>query len=276
MHPAFTRATGIARCCVLGALCLTGAACSLQQTRGTPKSIDVPSGAENSPADLYIALAAEYSRLGQPEAALKNAEKAITADKRNFGGFYMLALVYQKIGETALAEENFKRALELAPRNPDLRDAYGSFYCTQRRYPEAQAQYAKALENPLYKAPWFSLTNAGNCALGAGSSAAAETFYQRALTANPKYGPALYMLADIEFNRNNPKAAKAYLRRYLDDYLGGVFTADADTVQALQLAIRTERKLGNAKGAETYEQVLRDKLQSASAPSSGLPTSPSR
>jgi len=276
MYPTLMRATGVARCCVLGALCLTGAACSLPQTRGTPHSIDAPSGTDSSPADLYIALAAEYSRLGQPEAALKNAEKAITADKQNSGGFYMLALIYQKIGETALAEENFTRALELAPKNPDLRDAYGSFYCTQRRYPEAQAQYAKALENPLYKTPWFSLTNAGNCALRAGSVAAAETFYQRALTANPKYGPALYMLADIEFNRNNAKAAKVYLQRYLNDYLGGVFTADADTVQALQLAIRTERKLGNAKGAETYEQVLRDQLQSASAPLAGPPMSPSR
>ena len=280
MNHTATRMTALVRILALCALCLASASCSRHQARGTPTSIDAPNGTENSPADLYIAIAAEYSRLGQTEAALKNAEKAIAADQRNSGGYYMLALIYQRIGETALAEENFKRALELTPRSPDVLDAYGSFFCTLRRYPEAQAQYAKALANPLYKTPWFSLTNAGNCALSAGDAAAAETFYQRALTANPKYGPALYMLAAIEFNRNNAKAAKAYLRRYLDDYLRGVFTANADTFQALLLAIKTERKLGNVKGAETYEQVLRDKFPSESAapgaPSSGPPMSPSR
>ncbi len=259
------------RILALCALCPASASCSRHEARGTPNSIDAQNGTENSSADLYIAIAAEYSRLGQTEAALKNAEKAIAADKGNSGGYYMLALIYQKIGETTLAEENFKHALKLARRNPDVLDAYGSFFCTLRRYSEAQAQYAKA----LYKTPWFSLTNAGNCAMST-SDAAAETFHQCVLTANPKYGPALYMLAAIEFNRNNAKAARVYLHRHLDDYPRGVLSANLDTLQTLQLVIRTERKLGNIKGAETYEQVLRDKFPSDSAPSSGPPMSPSR
>lgn len=260
----------------LTALCLTSAACSLLPGRTKPQQIDALAGADASPADLYVAIAAEYARLGQPESALKNAEKAIAADPKSYGGYYMRALIYQRIGENRLADENFKLALQLAPKNPDLLDAYGSFFCTQRRFDEAQAHYAKAIENPLYKTPWFALTNAGNCAMRAGQGGAAETFYRRALTANPKFGPALFMLANMEFERGNAEAAKDCLGRYMNDYLRGEFPATADTAQALQLAIRVERKLGNTKAADTYEQVLRSRFTSAGAQPPGPQPSPSR
>lgn len=264
------------RALLLSGLCLTVTACAMLPGRSKPQTIDSPSATDASPADLYVELAAVYARQGQPEWALKNAEKAIAADRSNYGGYLMRALIYQSLGETRLAEENFQRAVELAPKNPELLDAYGSYFCNQRRYAEAQTQYAKALQNPLYKQPWVTLTNAGNCSMRAGQSPAAQAFYRRALAANPNYGRALYMLADIEFNRDNTQAAQGYMGRYLNDYLRGEFPATADTAQALQLAIRIERKLGNTKAAETYEQILRSSFSSSGdAPATPQP-SPSR
>lgn len=270
-----SRPLTLTRTLVLSALFLASVSCSLLPGR-QKSGIDALSGPDASPADLYVAIAAEYARLGQPEPALKNAEKAIAADPKSFGGYYVRALVCQRIGENRLAEENYKLALQLAPKNSDILDAYGSFACTQRRYDEAQAHYAKAVENPLYRTPWFALTNAGNCAIRAGQAAAAEAFYRRALGANPNYGPALYMLANMEFERGNAQAAKAHLGRYMNDYLGGEFPATAETAQALQLAVRVERKLGNTKTADTYEQVLRSRFTSAGAQPPGPQPSPSR
>lgn len=210
---------------------------------------------QNSPGDLYVAMAAEYYRLGQMDAALRRAEQAIAEDQKNPRAYYVIAIIYQQLGETARAEENFKQALELSPKNSDVMNAYGTYFCAQRHYPEAQAQFAKAIENPLYATPWVALTNAGTCAASAGNLAQAETHYARALTANSEFGPALFKSAELELRRGNPKGAKNYLDRY--------FQRNAPLAVALLLAIRTERKLGNAKAASTYEQVLRKSFPDA-------------
>jgi type IV pilus assembly protein PilF len=234
------------RVIALAGLCLALSACGHGQSRDDSS---VGLDAQNSPGDLYVAMAAEYFRLGQMDAALRNAERGISEDKDNPRGYYMIAVIYQKIGEISKADDNFKRAVELSPKNPDVRNAYGTFFCSQRRYAEAQQQFAKALENPLYNTPWVAMTNAGTCAASAGNPSQAESDYRRALNANPRFGPALLKMAEIEYGRGNAKGAKSYLDTFLQSH--------TPTPQALALAVRTERKLGNPKGAATYEQVLR-------------------
>lgn len=237
----------LTRSLALAGLCLVLTACGHSQSRDdSSMGLD----AEHSPGDLYVAMAAEYYRLGQMDPALRNAERGIDEDRGNPRAYYMIAVIYQKIGETSKADENFKRAVELSPKNSDIRNAYGTFFCGQRRYAEAQQQFAKALENPLYSTPWVAMTNAGTCAASAGSSSQAESEYRRALNANPRFGPALLKMAEIEYGRANPKAAKTYLDTF--------FQANAPTQQAIALGIKTERKLGNSKGAATYEQLLRN------------------
>lgn len=204
---------------------------------------------ERSPGDLYVAMAAEYYRLGQMDSAVRRAEQAIGEDKSNPRAYYVMAVIRQSLGQAQQAEENFNRAVELSPNNSDIRNAYGTFFCAQGRYPQAQEQFAKALANPIYSTPWVAMTNAGTCAAKAGNRAQAETDYRRALNANPRFGPALIKLAESELERGNPKGAKTYLDSY--------FKTNAPSPQALEMAIRTERSLGNAKGAATYEQVLR-------------------
>lgn len=228
-------------------LCLAFAGCGHQATKETNNSLGLD--AENSPGDLYVAMAAEYYRLGQLESALRRAEQAIGEDPKNPRAHYMIAVIYQQIGQVQRADESFKRALELSPNNSDIRNAYGTFHCSQKRYAEADAEFAKALENPLYSTPWVAMTNAGTCAASAGNRAKAETEYRRALNANPRFGPALVKMAELEDRRGNAKGAKEYLDRF--------FQSNAPTPYALALGIRTERKLGNKTSAATYEQVLR-------------------
>ena len=245
--------TGRTRHLALLLLCLTLPGCSHKEVRDQNNALGLD--AQDSPGDLYVAMAAEYYRLGQLDAAVRRGEQAIEEDKTNPRAYYVMAVIYQGIGQTARADEYFKRALELSPNNPDILNAYGSFHCSQRRYAEADVEFAKALENPLYQTPWVAMSNAGTCAASAGNPAKAETEFRRALNANPRFGPALLKMADIEYQRDNAKGAKGYLDRF--------FQSNVPTPAALALAIRTERKLGNRKGAETYEQVLRKNFPTA-------------
>jgi type IV pilus assembly protein PilF len=246
---------------IFGRICLTSvlglalavAGCAHRPSPDTDRSLTLD--AQNSPGDLYVAMAAEYLRLGRMDEALRRGEQAIAEDKNNPRAYYMIAMIYLRIGEIGRADENFRRALELSPKNPDILNAYGTFFCSQRRYADAQAQFDKAIANPLYSAPWIALTNAGTCAASAGHATESETYYRRALAANPRFGPALFRLAELEYKRGNPRLAKEYLDRY--------FQSNAPSPQVLGLAIMTERKLGNAKAAATYEQVLRKSFPDA-------------
>ncbi len=204
---------------------------------------------QDSPGDLYVAMAAEYYRLGQMDAALRRAQQAIDEDGKNPRAHYMIAVIYQQIGEIGRADSHFKRAVELSPNNPEVHNAYGTFHCNQRRFAEADQEFQKAYENPLYNTPWVAMTNAGTCAASAGNTGKAEGFYRKALTANPRFGPALFKMAELEYRRGDAKVAKEYLDRF--------FQASAATPAALILGVRTERKLGNRDAAATYEQVLR-------------------
>jgi type IV pilus assembly protein PilF len=237
----------------LAMLCLLLAGCGHQERRETNASLGLD--AEDSPGDLYVAMAAEYYRLGQLEPALRRAEQAISEDPKNPRAYYMIAVIYQQIGQVQRAEESFRKALELSPNNSDILNAYGTFHCGQKHYAEADAQFSKALDNPLYATPWVAMTNAGTCAASAGNTAKAETEYRRALNANPRFGPALIKMAEIEDRRGNAKGAKGYLDRY--------FQSNTPTPSALALGVRTERKLGNKTSAATYEQVLRKNFPNA-------------
>jgi len=231
------------------------AACAGAESRDGDEGGFTGTDSKDSPADLYVALAAEYFRQGQLDAALQRAKKGVDLDGNNARAHYMIALIYQRIAEAELAEKHFAEASRIAPKNPDIHNALGTFYCGEERYREAEEQFEKALDNPLYNTPWVALTNAGLCARQAGEAANAESYLQRAIEANPRFGPALQEMASISDRRGDYKGARAYLDRF--------FQFNQPTPQALLLAIRVERKLGARKRAATYEQLLRDSFPSS-------------
>lgn len=229
--------------------CTLLAACGFGGTRENDTTGELGTGERDSAADVYVAMAAEYYRRGQMDAALQRAKRGIEVDNGNGRAHYMIAFLYQRLGENALAEKHFGEAVRIEPKNPDIRNAWGSYFCTQKRYAEADAQFKAALDNPLYATPEVALTNAGICARQAGNRQQADEYLRRALTANARFGPALYEMANSDYQRGDDKSARSYLDRF--------FQSTAATPQALLLAIRVERKLGAKKRAAGYEQLLR-------------------
>jgi type IV pilus assembly protein PilF len=210
---------------------------------------DLALGQKESSGDLYVKLAIEYLRLGQVETALFNANKALKEDASNIQAHIVAGGIYYKLGQEKLADEHYRKAIALDPKNAYALHAYGSYLCDRRKFAEAESHYRKALANPLYSTPWVAMTNMGTCARRAGKSAQAERHFQDALRANPKFGPAMVAMADLEYARGNHKSARGYLDRYLE--------VTQPTAQALLLAVRVERKLGARKRANTYAQLLR-------------------
>jgi type IV pilus assembly protein PilF len=202
-----------------------------------------------SPADLYVELAVEYLRQGQMETALRRAKTALKQDPSNAQAHNVMALIFQRLRQDSLAEQHFQRAIDLQPQDPYIRNAYASFLCDRRQFAQAEAQYKKAIANPLYPTPWVAMTNMGICANRAGNSSKAEIYFHQALSANPRFWPAQVAIAELEYDRGNYDAARDRLEAY--------FKVAQPTAQALLLAVRVERKLGSKKRAKTYAELLR-------------------
>jgi type IV pilus assembly protein PilF len=218
---------------------------------GTRNSSNLGPDAPESPADVYVALAGEYYARGQMEVAQQRANQALNEDSNNPKAHMIGALIYQRLGETGKAEEEFKRATDLAPKDGDIRNALGTFYCAQKRYPEAEEQFKQAVAIPLYTTPWVALTNAGICAKGAGDRAKAKAYYRQALAGNPSFGPAVLESVDLDLAQGDGRSASALLTEY--------FKTSPPTPQALALGIRVERELGNKKAAASYAAMLKQR-----------------
>ncbi len=229
---------------VLLALTLSGCGHALGQRTHMPEG--------ESPADLYVDLATEYVQRRQWEIALERAQQAVATDRRSARAHYILAIVYEQLDQREEAQRAFATAVRRAPRNPDYRNAWGAVLCAEGRHDEGLGEIAAALADPLYKGQDVALMNAADCSRMAGRDADVKRYLQQALARNPNFSPALLELAKLQYRQGDYQSARSLMARYSHT---GVATPDA-----LLLAARIERQLGNAPLARTLERTLRQRF----------------
>ncbi len=210
---------------------------------------DLGSESRHGPGDVYVKLAIAYMREGRLDVAMQKIKQGIDVEPDNGEAYNVLALLYQQLGENRLAQENFERAVRLQSRNPYIRNAFGSFLCSQDKFEDADEQFQAALANPLYRTPEIALTNAGICARQRNDLSASEEYFRRALEQQPLFPQALYQMAQVSYDKGDALAARAYIQRYQ--------AVAKHTPQSLWLAIQTERKLGDKNAVASYEMLLR-------------------
>jgi type IV pilus assembly protein PilF len=211
----------------------------------TPQQADARTRAE-----LHTQLGAGYYELRNYAVALEELNVALQADPNHGPAYNMLGLVYMALREDAAAEQNFNQALRLNPLDSDANNNYGWFLCERKRYAEGIKYFMSAVKNPLYQSPDKSYVNAGMCARASGDDAGAAQYFQRALSVQPAQPQALYQLADLAFGRGDFATAKDYLTRL--SRTGSTFGAEA-----LWLAVRIERRLGDREAEASYGLQLR-------------------
>ena len=91
-------------------------------------------------AKLHTELAAGYYERGQMDVALEELSEAMKLDPDNANIYNVYGLVYAVMGENAKAEQNFQRALQLAPQDSDIRHNWGWYLCTHGRAQESIAR----------------------------------------------------------------------------------------------------------------------------------------
>lgn len=199
-------------------------------------------------ARIRIELATGYFEQGQTSVALDQIKQALAADP-SFGPAHSLrGLVYMRLNDPVLAEESFRRALQINPRDPDTLHNYGVFTCQQGRHAEAIQLFQRALTSPLYGGQAKTLMMQGTCQLRMGQVTEAESSFSRAYELDPANPYVGFNLANLEYRRGEYTKAQFVIRR-----LNNSEQANSET---LWLGIRIERRLNNIQVVEQLAQQL--------------------
>ena len=193
-----------------------------------------------------------YLKQGDRKTAIEKLLKAIEADPKYAPAQHSLALAYQDFGQIELAEKHFRKAVDLQPEDGAIRNNFGAFLCSEKRFVESEEQFKAALRDPAYATPQAALENAGLCMLRIPDYDKAETYLRQALKVDANRPGALLGMARVTFERNQTLNTRGWIQR--------LEAVSELPPQGLLLAVQAERRLGDLQRANTYASLLNGKF----------------
>lgn len=200
-------------------------------------------------ARLRLELASGYFEQGQTNVALDELKQALIADPTYVDAYNLRGLVYMRLNDLLLAEDSFRRALAINPRDAGVAHNYGWFLCQQARYPESIRFFGQAIASPTYPGQAKSLMTQGMCQVRAGQRAEAEQSLIKSYQLDAGNPLTAYNLALLLFERGELERSQFYIRRLNNSEL-----ANAET---LWLGIKVEQKLNNQQVAQQLASQLK-------------------
>ena len=227
--------------CLLCA-CVTNATPRLKQSQSKT----------DSASSFNTQLGIEYLKKGDLPTAKEKLERAEKENPRDPNVHVALALLNERLNNSPKVDEEYRTALRLAPKDPDISNNYAVFLCRSKRYDEGVRRFMESATNALYQTPEAAYTNAGVCLRAADKLDEAERSFQRALQLRPNFAEAAYQLSDLELTRGKTTDARTRLDQFL-----GAFNA---TPELLLLGVRIARAGGDRLGLERFARLLRNEF----------------
>jgi type IV pilus assembly protein PilF len=188
-------------------------------------------------ARIRLELAVGYFEQGKVEIALDEIKQVIVIDPSFPDAYNMRGLISMRLNDNRQAEESFRRAVALNPRDADTHHNLGWLLCQQNRYAEAQRSFDIAMTNPLYPGRAKTLMAQGVCQARAGLNAEAEQSLSRSYELDPTNPVTGYNLANLLFRRGENQRAQFYIRN--------LNNSDSANAETLWLGIKVERKMND-------------------------------
>lgn len=247
----------------VGALCLVAtlsglAGCSSSPSAGggaTPTNDVVTASDETDSrrrARIRLELATGYFSNGQVTVALDELKQAIATDPSYFDAYNLRGLVYQRLNNPALAEESYRKALNLNPTAAGVQHNYGLFLCQQGRHNEGIQLFKSAIANPLYADRSKTFMAQAGCELALGRRDSAEANFMRSYELDAGNPITAYNLSKLLFERGEHARAQFYIRRLNNSALANS--------ESLWLGIKVEQRMGNSEATAQLGAQLRKRF----------------
>jgi type IV pilus assembly protein PilF len=244
----------------LGAAMLLGAFAAPGGTPARASGTDLRTASDQTDADRRAAVRMELAALhygrGQYDTALDEIKLALQSKPDLGAAFSLRGLVYASMGEDALAEDSFARALQINPRDADTLHNRGWYLCQRNRFAEADRLFEQALAQPQYREPQRTYLAQGVCHGRAGRLDEAERKLLRAYELDASNPTTALNLAEVLYRRGEYERARFYIRRVNQ-------REDLSNAATLWLALRVENRLGNRGGVDDYGRQLRNRFPQA-------------
>ncbi len=199
----------------------------------------------------HTELASLYFQAGNLIVALEELTIAISINPNYAPAYSTRGLVLYYVKEFESAEKDFQQALRLDEKDPEINNNYGWYLCQTGKVKESIDYFLRATRNSLYKTPEVAFLNAGSCYVKLGELNLAEDYVRRSMRFTPENPQALFQLALINYKRGNYDAARQHLKNV-------VRLSDANA-EVLWLALRVERRLGDAQAESSFTAQLKRK-----------------
>ncbi len=234
-------------CCVLLAGCVSTTTGSLPRESNNTEA-----------AELNYQLGARYYQNGKYELARDRLLLSIELDPDSEVAYTTLAITYEALGNLRLATQNYEKAVQVAPRNFEVRNTYAVFLCNQKDFEGAAENFEKSARHAENDNAEVTLTNAGVCLVQKPDLAKAEEFFRQALQVRADHGEALLQMCLLKYQTEDYLGARAFLQRYM--------SANKNSAGVLYLGSEIESKIGDERAQQDYvERLIREFPQSPEA-----------
>lgn len=245
-----TLGIGLAFCCTLPAM-------AQQYQFNNPGGQEQKNTDPRNRARVHTELGAMYFQAGNYAVALDELQIALNADSSYYQAYSVRGLVHTALRENDKAESDFRRALDIAPNDPEVNNNYGWYLCETGKERQSIAYFLNALKSPLYETPDRAYTNAGTCALKAGDLEGAQNYLLKAVQLSRDGAmTARLELAKLFYRRGIFEESRIYLNDALK-------MMEPPSAEALWLGVRLERRLGNRVAEGGFASQLRSRYPSS-------------
>ncbi|MDD0809729.1 type IV pilus biogenesis/stability protein PilW [Curvibacter sp. RS43] len=250
-------------CSGLSALCLAGAGFGLSACGSNPAvpsaqdvsdaaNAQVEEGEARRRARIRLELASNYFDQGKTVVALDEVRQVLVADPSFAEAYNLRGLIYMRLDDDRQAEEAFKRALALSPRDSNVLHNYGWMLCQRKRYSEASEAFNQALNNVLYGDKAKTYMAQGLCQARAGQKAEAERNLSKAFELDAANPITSFNLSVLLYQRADLTRAQFYIRR--------LNNSEYANAESLWLGIRVERRLGDRVAMQQLAEQLKKRF----------------